>query len=73
VLPRPEAIIEWERLATAVPGIKTAVDWLAGPTLSLSATAIRAWLREGHRATYLLPTAVADYITQHQLYQAKTG
>lgn len=73
VLPRPEAIIEWERLATAVPGIKTAVDWLSGPTLSLSATAIRAWLREGHRATYLLPTAVADYITQHQLYQAKTG
>lgn len=73
VLPRPEALIDWERLATAVPGIKTAVDLLSGPTLSLSATAIRAWLREGHTATYLLPTAVADYITQNQLYQAKTS
>lgn len=73
VLPRPEAIIDWERLETAVPGIKTAVDLLSGPTLSLSATAIRAWLREGYTATYLLPTAVAEYITQHRLYQAKTS
>lgn len=73
VLPRPEAIIEWARLETAVPGIQTAVDWLSGPTLSLSATAIRAWLRQGHMATYLLPTAVASYITEHQLYQAQNS
>lgn len=71
VLPRPGAIIDWERLETAVSGIQTAVDLLSGPTLSLSATAIRAWLSEGHAANYLLPTAVADYITQHQLYRTK--
>lgn len=70
VLPRPEAIIEWERLETAVPGIQTAVDLLPGPTLALSATAIRGWLREGHTANYLLPTAVASYISQHQLYRS---
>ena len=73
VLPRPEAIIAWDRLETAVPGIQTAVDLLSGPTLSLSATAIRGWLREGHAANYLLPTAVASYITQHQLYRANNG
>ncbi|MCB8981911.1 MAG: nicotinate (nicotinamide) nucleotide adenylyltransferase [Ardenticatenaceae bacterium] len=71
VLPRPEAMIDWEQLETAVPGIQTAVDLLSGPTLSLSATAIRTWLKEGHTAHYLLPTAVASYITQHQLYQTK--
>ncbi len=71
VLPRPAAMIDWEQLETAVPGIQTAVDLLSGPTVSLSATGIRAWLSEGHAATYLLPTAVADYITRHQLYQTK--
>ncbi|MBK8900739.1 MAG: nicotinate (nicotinamide) nucleotide adenylyltransferase [Anaerolineaceae bacterium] len=70
VLPRPGATIAWDPLETAVPGIQTAVDLLSGPTVSLSATAIRAWLKAGHMANYLLPTAVANYITQYQLYLA---
>lgn len=68
VLPRPGAVIDWEGLETAVPGIETAVDLLDGPPLSLSATAIRAWIKEGYTATYLLPTAVATYIQQNALY-----
>ncbi|MEZ4590714.1 MAG: nicotinate-nucleotide adenylyltransferase [Chloroflexota bacterium] len=70
VLARPGATIDWVGLQTAVPGIETAVDLLNGPTLSLSATAIRAWLKEGYTATYLLPTAVAHYIQQNQLYRS---
>lgn len=69
VLPRPGAAIDWARLETAVPGIKTAVDLLDGPTLSISATAIRHWLKNGHEPTYLLPTAVAKYIQKNQLYK----
>ena len=68
MLPRPGVIIDWEQLATAVPLIKTVVDELTGPTLSLSGTALRTWLRAGNEATYLLPTAVSDYIQHHQLY-----
>ncbi len=68
VLPRPGEVIEWTALSTAVPNIKTAVDLLSGPTLSLSASAIRAWLSAGHTAHYLLPTAVSAYIQQQQLY-----
>ncbi|MCA9901438.1 MAG: nicotinate (nicotinamide) nucleotide adenylyltransferase [Ardenticatenaceae bacterium] len=68
VLPRPGATIAWETLETAVPGIKTAVDLLDGPTLSISATTIRAWIKDGHEATYLLPTAVSRYIQQNKLY-----
>jgi len=56
-------------LETAVPGSKTAVDVLSGPTLSISATAIRNWVRQGHEPNYLLPTAVSDYIQQYRLYR----
>lgn len=69
VLPRPGAEIDWQQLETAVPGSKTAVDMLSGPTLSISATAIRAWVGQGHQPNYLLPTAVTAYIEQHQLYR----
>ena len=68
VLPRLGTKIDWKVLETVVPGIKTAVDLLEGPTLSISATAIRAWVKSGHQPTYLLPTAVSAYIHQHQLY-----
>lgn len=73
VLPRPGTEIDWVALETAVPGIKTAVDLLDGPTLSISATAIRAWLKRGHEPNYLVPTAVANYIQQHQLYQPENN
>jgi nicotinate-nucleotide adenylyltransferase len=69
VLPRPGTEIDWELLETAVPGSQTAVDLLSGPTLSISATAIRSWVQKGHEPTYLLPAAVSDYIRQHQLYR----
>jgi nicotinate-nucleotide adenylyltransferase len=36
--------------------------------LDISATAIRAMLREGRSARYLLPEAVLDYIQTHRLY-----
>ena len=73
VLPRPGVEIDWEELETAVPGCKTAVDLLSGPTLSISATAIRAWVGQGHEPNYLLPTAVSNYIQKHHLYQLGTG
>ncbi|WP_420632302.1 nicotinate-nucleotide adenylyltransferase [Candidatus Leptofilum sp.] len=68
VLMRPGAEIDWQDLETAVPGIETAVDLLDGPTLSISATAIRRWVQNGFEPTYLLPTAVAKYIQQNHLY-----
>ncbi len=71
VLPRPEAAIDWDTLETAVPGTRAAVDWLAGPKLAISATAIRHWAAEGHSLRFLVKTAVATYIQQHQLYTKK--
>jgi len=39
------------------------------PPLEISATAIRAALREGRSARYLLPDAVLDYIDRNRLYK----
>ena len=68
VLPRPGVEIDWEELETAVPGINAAVDWLSGPTLSLSSTVLRQWIRAGHSVERFVGTAVACYIQQHTLY-----
>lgn len=73
VLPRPGVEIDWPALETAVPGIRAAVDWLAGPTLAISATAVRQWAQAGHSLRYLLPTAVLQYVRDHALYGGKSG
>ncbi len=71
VLPRPGVEIDWVALETAVPGVRAAVDWLGGPTLTLSSTHIRQWAAAGHSLRFLVPTAVADYMHHHQLYRKK--
>ena len=39
-----------------------------GPTLDISATAVRARVREGRSVRYLVPGGVADYIAKRGLY-----
>jgi len=68
VLNRPGVVVEWERLETAVPNIRAAIDWLHGPTVDISSTAIRQWARAGRSLKVMLVTAVLDYIQQHHLY-----
>lgn len=68
VLPRPDVKIDWHVLDTAVPGIRTCVDWLDGPQIHLSSTHIRHWGKSGHSLRYLVATAVAAYIQTHHLY-----
>jgi len=67
-LPRPGVALDWGELETAVPGIRTAVDLLDGPALTISSTKIRCWSRDGRSIRYLVTTAVLNYIHDHQLY-----
>ncbi|MCI0396977.1 MAG: nicotinate-nucleotide adenylyltransferase [Chloroflexi bacterium] len=69
VLPRPGVVVDWVSLTLAVPGVDAVVDPLAGPSLDVSATAIRRWVASGHSPRYLVPAAVLEYITQQRLYQ----
>jgi nicotinate-nucleotide adenylyltransferase len=69
VLPRPGAVLEWERLATRFPTVRERVDLLAGETIDLSST----WLRENPtEISPHVPPLVFDYISQHRLYKKKT-
>jgi nicotinate-nucleotide adenylyltransferase len=56
-------------LADAFPGREDRVDYLEGPRLGLSSTALRARVAAGRSIRYLVPTTVAAYIARHQLYR----
>lgn len=56
-------------LADAFPGREDRVDYLEGPRLGLSSTALRARVAAGRSIRYLVPAAVAAYIAEHQLYR----
>jgi nicotinate-nucleotide adenylyltransferase len=56
-------------LADAFPGREDRVDYLEGPRLGLSSTALRARVAAGRSIRYLVPAAVSAYITRQQLYR----
>jgi nicotinate-nucleotide adenylyltransferase len=56
-------------LAGAFPGREDRVDYLEGPRLGLSSTALRARVAAGRSIRYLVPAAVAAYIAEHELYR----
>jgi nicotinate-nucleotide adenylyltransferase len=71
VLPRLGVTVDWDWLATAVPDIREKVDWLDGPSLTLSSSDARRWLADGRKLRYTLPTAVCAYIEKEGLYRGK--
>jgi nicotinate-nucleotide adenylyltransferase len=57
-----------------VPGQEDRVDFLEGPRLGLSSTALRDRVAHGRSIRYLVPADVARYIDAHHLYRAtETG
>ena len=77
-LPRWRAVDEVARLAEIAvltrPGVSEVASALvthvvATPAIEISASEIRARCLAGKSIRYLVPDAVADYITRHKLYQ----
>jgi nicotinate-nucleotide adenylyltransferase len=56
-------------LGRAFPGREDRVDYLEGPRLGLSSTALRARVAAGRSIRYLVPPAVEAYIVEHHLYR----
>jgi nicotinate-nucleotide adenylyltransferase len=54
----------------AFPGREDRVDYLGGPRLGLSSTALRTRVAAGRSIRYLVPPAVEAYIVEHQLYRS---
>jgi nicotinate-nucleotide adenylyltransferase len=65
VVPRPG-----DTRSAPVPPFADAqrVSLVPGPTLDISATAVRACVREGRSVRYLVPSGVADYMAKRGLY-----
>lgn len=68
VLPRPNVVIDWHVLETAVPNIRQRTHMLKGPTVDISSTDIRQWTETKQSLRYVLPTAVQEYLEHEQLY-----
>lgn len=56
-------------LGRAFPGREDRVDYLGGPRIGLSSTALRARVAAGRSIRYLVPPAVEAYIADHNLYR----
>ncbi len=55
-------------LELLVPSVSAALERVVMPALEISSSDIRSRAGEGRSLRYLLPPAVIDYITVHQLY-----
>jgi nicotinate-nucleotide adenylyltransferase len=77
VLPRPGSMPDLERLATELTStdramtsadLRERVDWLSGPAVDVSSSALRERVRQGLPLRFLVPPSVEAYVRQHQLY-----
>lgn len=69
VLARPDAVVSWPELEAAVPGIRSAVTFLDGPSVAVSSTQIRRWAAAGRSLRYVVADPVVAYIRRAGLYQ----
>ena len=59
---------DWASLETALPGIRSWIDWIDAPEVDISSSAIRQRVRDGQPLDHLVSAAVAAYIVEQRLY-----
>jgi nicotinate-nucleotide adenylyltransferase len=57
--------------ATAID-LRQHIDWLTGPSLDISSTALRARARQKLPLRYLVPPSVEAYVREHNLYDVES-
>ena len=69
VLRRPGYIPDLATLEEKIPGITSRVVFVPAPELKLSSSDLQARVRAGHSIEHMVSAGVAEYITEHHLYQ----
>ncbi|MCX6033626.1 MAG: nicotinate-nucleotide adenylyltransferase [Chloroflexi bacterium] len=68
VMRRPGDSIDLPALDKIIPGVAAKVRFVDAPLLDIAAHEIRQRVADGRPFRYFLPTAVFDYILEHNLY-----
>jgi nicotinate-nucleotide adenylyltransferase len=68
-LTRHNVPLDWERLESALPGIRARVTILDMPELEIASHQIQERVRVGRSIRYLAPDAVCHYVHDHDLYR----
>jgi nicotinate-nucleotide adenylyltransferase len=73
----PDLEVLAKRLKSAGAGVprvslRSQVDWLAGPSLDVSSSALRERVGRGLPLRYLVPPSVAEYVRRHHLYEEES-
>ncbi|MBN1137036.1 MAG: nicotinate-nucleotide adenylyltransferase [Anaerolineae bacterium] len=69
VVDRPGVQVDLVDLEQRLPGLSARLHWVRMPLLDISASDIRARVRDGRPISYLVPAAVEAYIVEHGLYK----
>ena len=69
VVDRPGVQVDLSGLEVRLPGLSAKLHWVRMPLLEISASDIRARVRDGRPISYLVPAAVEAYIVEHGLYK----
>ena len=68
VVGRPDYEVDMNYLESVLPGIRSRVELVDAPAISLSSSGIKRRIRSGHSIKYQVPEPVEEYIYNHQLY-----
>jgi nicotinate-nucleotide adenylyltransferase len=69
VVARPGYRADLAELEAALPNISHRLDWVEMPVLGISSSDLQRRVREGRSIRYQVPAAVAEYVTEHNLYR----
>jgi nicotinate-nucleotide adenylyltransferase len=68
VVARPNYDDDLADLEAALPGLSRRLHWAPMPAIGISATDLQLRVREGRSIRYQVPAAVAQYVSDHNLY-----
>jgi nicotinate-nucleotide adenylyltransferase len=69
VLKRPGYSADMEKLEREIPGLRSRVVFIPAPELEISSSDLQDRVRAGFSIQYMVPSCVAEYVSEHHLYE----